>query len=180
MIKRDELIRIGQFNKPHGLDGELAFTFTDDVFDRTDAPYIVCEVDGIFVPFFFESYRFRSDSTALVKLLDVDSADDARMFTNLDVYFAKALIPHEDAMLGGKEYFKGYEIIDRTHGSLGIVTEVNDETANVLFVVAHHDDLEGDATLLIPAVDALVEKIDEKKRIIYMNLPEGLVEREEE
>jgi ribosomal 30S subunit maturation factor RimM len=46
--------------------------------------------------------------------------------------------------------------------------------------VAHHDDLEGDTTLLIPAVDALVEKIDEKKRIIYMNLPEGLVEREEE
>ena len=175
MIKRDELIKIGQFNKPHGLGGELAFTFTDDVFDRTECPYIVCEVDGILVPFFFEEYRFRTESTALVKLLDVDSADEARMFTNLDVYFPKSEVPHEEAMQGGKEYFKGYEIVDRKLGSQGHVVEVNDEAANVLFVVESHD--EPDEHLLIPAVDALVESIDEKKRIIRMNLPEGLVER---
>ena len=35
MIKRDELIKIGVFNKPHGIQGELAFTFTDDIFDRS-------------------------------------------------------------------------------------------------------------------------------------------------
>ena len=51
MITREELIRIGRFNKPHGVKGELSFTFTDDVFDRTECPYIVCEIDGIFVPF---------------------------------------------------------------------------------------------------------------------------------
>ena len=63
MIERDELIKIGRFNKPHGVKGELSFTFTDDVFDRTDCPYIVCEIDGIFVPFFIEEYRFKSDTT---------------------------------------------------------------------------------------------------------------------
>ena len=54
MITREELIRIGRFNKPHGVKGELSFTFTDDVFDRTECSYIVCEIDGIFVPFFVE------------------------------------------------------------------------------------------------------------------------------
>ena len=54
MIKRDELIKIGVFNKPHGVQGELAFTFTDDIFDRSECPYVVCEIDGIFVPFFIE------------------------------------------------------------------------------------------------------------------------------
>ena len=43
MITREELIKIGRFNKPHGVKGELSFTFTDDVFDRTECPYIVCE-----------------------------------------------------------------------------------------------------------------------------------------
>ena len=33
MITREELIRIGRFNKPHGVKGELSFTFTDDVFE---------------------------------------------------------------------------------------------------------------------------------------------------
>ena len=30
MITREELIKIGRFNKPHGVKGELSFTFTDD------------------------------------------------------------------------------------------------------------------------------------------------------
>ena len=66
MIKREEVYKIGIFNKPHGIHGELLFTFTDDIFDRVEAEYIVCLLDGIFVPFFIEEYRFRSDSTALL------------------------------------------------------------------------------------------------------------------
>ena len=87
MIKKEEVYKIGLFNKPHGIHGELQFTFTDDIFDRVDCDYLVCLLDGIFVPFFMEEYRFRSDSTALVKLEGVDTAERARMFTNVEVYF---------------------------------------------------------------------------------------------
>lgn len=172
MIKRDELIKIGQFNKPHGLSGELAFTFTDDVFDRTECPYIVCEIDGIFVPFFLEEYRFRTDSTALVKLIDIDSADDGRMFTNLDVYFPKSYVHEEEAMQGGKDFFLNYKVMEETHGYLGDIVEIDDATANVLFVIENEDEEQ----LLVPAVDEFVTNIDEKNKIIYMKLPEGLIE----
>ena len=87
MIKREDVYKIGVFNKPHGIHGELSFTFTDDIFDRVEAEYLICLLDGIFVPFFLEEYRFRSDSTALVKLEGVDTAERARMFTNVEVYF---------------------------------------------------------------------------------------------
>ena len=36
MIKREDVYKIGLFNKPHGIHGELSFTFTDDIFDRAD------------------------------------------------------------------------------------------------------------------------------------------------
>ena len=75
MIKREDVYKIGVFNKPHGIHGELSFTFTDDIFDRVEAEYLICLLDGIFVPFFLEEYRFRSDSTALVKLEGVDTAN---------------------------------------------------------------------------------------------------------
>ena len=65
MIKREEVYKIGIFNKPHGIHGELSFTFTDDIFDRVEAEYLICLLDGILVPFFLEEYRFRSDTTAL-------------------------------------------------------------------------------------------------------------------
>lgn len=87
MIKREDVYKIGLFNKPHGIHGELSFTFTDDIFDRADCDYLICRLDDIFVPFFIEEYRFRSDSTALVKLEGVDTAERARMFTNVEVYF---------------------------------------------------------------------------------------------
>ena len=47
MIKREEVYKIGIFNKPHGIHGELSFTFTDDIFDRVEAEYLICLLDGI-------------------------------------------------------------------------------------------------------------------------------------
>ena len=64
MIRKEDVVRIGTFNKPHGVKGELSFTFTDDIFDRVNCDYFICLLDGIFVPFFLEEYRFRSETTA--------------------------------------------------------------------------------------------------------------------
>ena len=58
MIKREDVYKIGVFNKPHGIHGELSFTFTDDIFDRVEAEYLICLLDGIFVPFFLEAVSY--------------------------------------------------------------------------------------------------------------------------
>ena len=54
MIKKDEVFKIGIFNKPHGVKGEISFTFRDDIFARVECEYLVCLLDGIFVRFFIE------------------------------------------------------------------------------------------------------------------------------
>ena len=84
MIKREEVYKIGIFKQAPRIHGELSFTFTDDIFDRVEAEYLICLLDGILVPFFLEEYRFRSDTTALVKLEGVDTTERARMFTNIE------------------------------------------------------------------------------------------------
>lgn len=170
MIKREEVYKIGMFNKPHGIHGELSFTFTDDVFDRMEAEYLICLLDGIFVPFFLEEYRFRSDSTALVKLEGVDTAERARMFTNVEVYFP---VRHaEDLGMGNLtwDYFIGFRIEDASHGDLGEVVEVDTATINTLFVVDHQGE-----ELLIPAQEDFIVDIDRENRRITMRLPEGLM-----
>ncbi|HIX27735.1 MAG TPA: ribosome maturation factor RimM [Candidatus Barnesiella excrementigallinarum] len=171
MIEREELIKIGRFNKPHGVKGELSFTFTDDVFDRTDCPYIVCEIEGIFVPFFIEEYRFKNDTTALMKLEDVDDEESARAFSLLDVYFPKSYYRESDEEEAPGDYFIGFTVIDNEMGELGKITSVDDTTENVLFEVDHNG-----RELLIPAVDEFVNEIDEENRRLYMNIPEGLLD----
>ena len=172
MIRREELIKIGQFNKPHGVRGELSFTFTDDVFDRGESPYIVCCIDNIFVPFFIEEYGFKTGTTALIKLVDVESDEAARDFTNLEVFYPKTYYVENDEEATPDDYFIGFTINDITHGALGEVTAIDDSTINVLFVVTTPDDRE----LLIPVQEAFVRAIDEEERIIHMDLPDGLLD----
>lgn len=175
MIRKEEVYKIGMFNKPHGIHGELSFTFTDDIFDRVDCDYLICLLDGIFVPFFMEEYRFRSDSTALVKLEGVDSAERARMFTNVDVYFP---LEHVDEAGPGElswEFFVGFRMEDVNHGALGEVVEVDNATVNTLFVVERSDGEE----LLVPAQEEFILGIDQENRLITVDLPEGLLNLDE-
>ena len=174
MIKKEEVYKIGIFNKPHGIHGELQFTFTDDVFDRVECDYFICLLDGIFVPFFIEEYRFRSDSTALVTLEGIDSAERARMFTNTEVYFP---VKHAEEVEDGElswNYFIGFRIEDVDHGDLGEIVDVDTTTVNTLFVVDYNDD-----ELLIPAQEEFIVGIDQQNRLITVDLPEGLLNLDE-
>ena len=91
MISEDDVYKIGVLAKTHGVGGELGFTFTDDVFDRVEADYLICRMDGILVPFFLEDYRFRSNSMALVKFEGIDTEAQARRMVGVEVFFPKAL-----------------------------------------------------------------------------------------
>ena len=170
MIRKEEVYKIGIFNKPHGIHGELSFTFTDDIFDRVEAEYLICLLDGIFVPFFIEEYRFRSDATALVKLEGVDTAERARMLTNIEVYFP---VKHAEGAGPGElswDFFVGFRMEEVHHGQLGEVTDVDTSTINTLFVV----DYKGEE-LLIPAQEDFIMDIDQKHKVITVDLPEGLL-----
>lgn len=65
MIREDEIFTIGHVTKVRGLQGEVEIRFTDDVFDRGEAEYLVLEMDGIPVPYFWEEYRFKNEATAI-------------------------------------------------------------------------------------------------------------------
>ena len=171
MIKAEDVYRIGIINKPHGVHGELLFTFDDDIFDRVEADYIICMMDGILVPFFFESYRFRSDTTALIKLEGIDSEQHARRMTNVEVFFPK---DHAEELEDNEltwNYFVGFLINDVNKGDIGKVTDVDDSTINTLFVV----DYKG-TEILIPAQEDFIVDLDREKRVITMQIPEGLLD----
>ena len=171
MIKIEDVYRIGLINKPHGVHGELLFTFDDDIFDRMEADYIICMMDGILVPFFFESYRFRSDSTALIKLEGIDTEQQARRMTNVEVFFPKEHVEElEDNELIWR-YFVGFLIKDVDEGEIGKVIDVDDSTINTLFVVDHND-----TEVLIPAQEDFIVDLDREKRVITMQIPVGLLD----
>ena len=171
MIKKEEVFKIGIINKPHGVKGEVSFTFTDDIFDRVeDCDYLVLLLDGILVPFFIEEYRFRSDNVALVKFEGIDSTEKARTLTNVEVYYPVKFMDDQEE-ISSWNYFIGFRVEDIHHGCLGTVVDVDDATKNVLFVIEN-----GDEEVLLPAHEEFILDIDRKKKILKVDIPDGLLE----
>lgn len=174
MIRKDDCYRIGRIGKPHGVKGEITFHFSDDVFDRVNADYIVIEVEGILVPFFIEEYRFRSDETALMKLDGIDTQEQAHELTNSEVYFERSLSDEDEeptmAAIVGYRLF-----VDEDGTEIGEIIGIDDTTANTLFEVKRAD-ARGKNPVLIPVAEEFIKGIDNDKREIRVALPEGLLE----
>ena len=165
MIREDDVYKIGRIGKPHGIGGEVTLRFSDDVFDRVDADYLVLMVDGIFVPFFIEEYRFRSEEVALVKFEDIDTMDRAAELTGCDVFFPRHLADIDNDVLTWSQIV-GYDIVDVASGKvIGRIESVDESTINVLLELA-------DGTL-IPAADEFIADIDNEARLLVRRLPDG-------
>lgn len=173
MIRQEDVYKIGKIGKAHGVDGEISFMFDDDVFDRVDADYLILLVDGILVPFFFEEYRFKNDSTALVKFCDIGTKDAAGELTGCDVFFPRDMSDSEDGTMTLHEIV-GYALIDVENGNrkIGVVTGVDDSTMNILFNVKTDEGAE----VLIPASEDFIMNIDVDRQEIHVCLPAGLLD----
>ena len=168
MIRQDEVYKIGRLGKAHGVKGEVSFQFDDDVFDRTDADYLVLEIDGILVPFFMEEYRFRNDSVCLVKFCDVDTQQRASELTGCNVYFPRTQADEADEG-PSLSSLVGFDIIEaHSRKTVGCIASIDDSTLNLLF--------ELEDGRLIPASDDLITDIDIPQHKITMHIPEGLLD----
>ena len=172
MIKQEEVFKIGKLGKSHGVKGEVNLLFDDDIFDRTDAEYLILEVDGILVPFYIEEYRFHGNSTALMKFCDIETQDQARELTGCNVFFPRKLSNNNEREVSWSEII-GYRLIDtQTMREVVKITTVNDSTLNILFEVMSDEQKE----ILIPASEDLIQGIDTERKEVKIKLPEGILD----
>jgi 16S rRNA processing protein RimM len=171
MIRNEDVYRIGRITKYRGICGEVELSFTDDVFDRGEADYVICRIDGILVPFFWDEYRFKNDSVAIFKFDGIDSEQDAKRLVGIEVFYPLSCRGESPVEITSWCFFTGYEVTDLHHGLLGTVSDVDESSANVLFTIVGNDDNE----LLIPIHPELVKDYDTSQRTMVVDLPEGLL-----
>lgn len=172
MIRDEEVFYIGKITKRHGINGEVELAFTDDVFDCGDSEYLVLNINGIKVPFFWEEYRFKGNETALFKFEEIDSEDAARQLVGCEVYYPLSM---QGDTMREKSWsaFTGYRILDENENELGIVEQVDDRSENVLFGIRRTES--GDDLTLVPIHPDFVLDHDNKRRVLVLRLPEGLL-----
>ena len=193
MISDSDVFSIGRFTRTHGIHGEIELQFTDDVFDRGEADYVFLKIDGLYVPFFLEDYRFKGSESALFTLDGIDSDTAARELVGHTVYYPLDARPAEDEdTISSLRAFTGFRllIIDRQalaetaeEGDetsedgvptleLGTVKHVETTTANTLLTV----EVEDGEDVLLPLHDDFVVDYDLRERYLVLDVPEGLID----
>ncbi len=175
MITRDELIAIGRYNKPHGVAGEISATIDVDMDTLQGLSCLVTDIDGIFVPFFVNACRPKSQETVLLTIDGINNEKEVSRLVNHDIYALKRDYRQEsldsDADGFPLDYFIGFELHDSDGQRVGEITDVDEQTENAIFIV----DREG-AELMVPATDELIVEFDLDKKVMVMDLPQGLLD----
>lgn len=180
MIAFEEIFKIGYISKKRGLRGEVEMIFTDDAFDTGDSEYLVLDMDGIPVPFFWEEYRFKRDDTVILKIEDIDDEDAAGRLVGKSVYYPKALVAassdEEEAVLSSYKALTGYEVTDSEGQPLGTIIAVDDSSANVLLAIERPDGEE----LIVPYHDDFLLHFSARERRMALDIPHGILTLNEE
>ena len=117
------------------------------------------EFDGLPVPFFVESISGRGSSKYVVHLTDVDSQADAEEIVGRAVYADVEFEEEED------EDFSGWTLYDRER-RVGEISGMEPIPGNPCLIV-------GEA--LVPLNEDFLLEADPEKKILRLDLPEGLV-----
>lgn len=161
-----DFIEIGKIVNTHGLRGHLKvepWCDSIETFEYLDKVYIKSEEYEI------ESVKPHK-GIFLLKLKLLDDINDVEKFKG-SVVFACCddMPPLEDGVYYIKDIL-GLKVYDKGE----YIGEIYDwiETGSKNVYVVKRD---GKSDVLFPAVDEMIEKIDAENKIMYVNLPEGLI-----
>ena len=153
------MLQIAKIIKSNGTGGDVLMGLYDisvQDFDLKEPLFI--EFDGLSVSFFLESITAKGNSKAIVYVSGVDCLEDAEEIVGRAVWL-DAEEEEEDS-----EDFIGWTLLDKGR-IVGTVTGIEPIPGNLCLIV-------GDT--LVPLHEDLVLSADPEKRILDLDLPEGL------
>ena len=157
----------GEVLKTFGTDGELLVKLSKNVADENIEGPVFVEIDGLRVPFYFKLFERRGQrAKAIFENMESETLAD-------ELVGKKILMPtgsvSDDEVVSELQELVGFSVKDKQHGILGTVIQVFEFPGNPCIEV----DTPKDA-LIIPLNG--VRKFDYHKKLIYTEIPEGLVE----
>ena len=166
-----QYFKIGKFAASHGLTGELILQHSlgkKSPLKGLETIFIE-QSDDNFLPHFIESATAKTETETYIKLEGVDTKESARRFTPKEVWLQESDFK-QFAEKAAPIALLGYELIDGTT-SLGEITEVIEQPHQILCTVIYKG-----KEALIPVHENNLIKTDEKKKKVYVEVPEGLLE----
>lgn len=171
-----ELVAIGRILKSSGRLGEL-YVAIDDPFHSVlkNLKYFILSIEGDAVPFFISSLESHQEGWA-VKLEEVVNPQDARPLLNQIIYVRPEDVAHIQSKKTDPLALIGWSILaSKTKLFVGSITEIQEFPGQLMLIITT-----GSSDIkMIPLVEDWITKVVERKKELYMDLPEGLLNLDE-
>lgn len=171
MVKKDFYF-LGKITKTSGYKGNLMFFFdVDDIghYHGLDAVFI--DIAGELIPFVITYIQFKNNRTAIVKLEDISTEEQAIALVGNELFLPISLLP---ARKGNEFYFHevtGFTVWDVNYGNIGIIDHILDQSSQAIFVIQGKG-----KEILIPITDEFIKKVDRQNKTIEVETPPGLID----
>lgn len=176
-IPKNNCVKIGYVQKPHGINGELVIRFQEEYYETLEEyPVIFLDIDNLLVPYFIteEGLRFKSSESVITRLEWINSDAKAKELCGSSVFVNDDdVIEFEDEM--STNALVGFQLFGENLGLIGQIKEVHDYAGNLLLLV----DYQG-KDVFVPINDDLIIRIDEDQKEIELRIAEGLFDLDEE
>ena len=164
---------IGKVLKPFKNKGEFLAIINPEIFsDLLNCPAIFLQIDGIEVPFFIENLDLNKEAS-LIKVEEFNAPEDVKPYNGEDIYLRTTditidLDPQDNL---STIQLNGHRISDKTSGNEFIIQSTVQYPQQLMAVI-----LVEDKEVLIPLAEDWIIQIDLDRKLIEMNLPEGLID----
>ncbi|MBV8254152.1 MAG: 16S rRNA processing protein RimM [Chitinophaga sp.] len=163
---------IGKLLSAHGLQGEILVKHSlgkRSALKGVEAVFLE-ERKNSFIPYFIKEVKVKNIDHLYLKLDGIDTKEAAQKLLPGQIYLQEADFKEQTASSAPLALL-GYTVEDAHHGTLGQIEEVIEMPMQVLVKVQ----ISGKEALL-PINEQSLVKMDKKNQVVYVDLPEGLVE----
>jgi 16S rRNA processing protein RimM len=171
-MHKEDCFYLGKIVRKHSFKGEVVAKLD------TDEPELYQNLESVFValgndlvPFFIQKSLLQKGNQLRIQFEDVESEADADAIMGSELYLPIEFLPQ---LTGNKFYFHeiiGFDIEDINHGYIGVITGVNDSSAQPLFEINANG-----TAIFIPMIDDFIKKVDRENNKIVVAAPEGLID----
>jgi len=167
----DDCFEIGYILKPHGLKGALNILLdVDDPKKYSEMESVIIKIGDNLVPFFVSNLKLNGNK-GILQLQDIDTIEQADNLKSCTLLLPVEMLP---VLEQGQFYYHdiiGYKIVDQSLGTLGNIENIFTQGMQDLISMKYKG-----KDILIPVNDEIVGSANHDQRILYVNLPEGLLE----
>lgn len=168
MIYQSKIL-LGQITKTSGFEGAVIVRLEKNFIENIpQMESVFLEIEGRPVPFFIASSEYNGSDILRLQFDGYESLKKVEEFKGCSVFLTVEYDGHQEKE--DLSLINGYSVLNQNKALLGIIAEVIENSGQLLLSITSSAGKE----ILVPLHEDFIIKIDKRKKIIFMDIPEGL------